>query len=189
MGADVLIVGAGSAGSVLAERLSADPDCRVTVLEAGPGRTTPAIRALTDPADRLPVEPGSPVARRYRTALTDHPRTAAEIVRGRCVGGSGAINGGYFCRALPADFDEHPVPGWSWAEVQPHYRAIATDLDFPDPRGGGPIPVRRAGTLHGAAGAFVGAAVVFTVSTIFLSMALCTALMPISLTAAASAGV
>ena len=159
MGADVLIVGAGSAGSVLAERLSADPDCRVTVLEAGPGRTTPAIRALTDPADRLPVEPGSPVARRYRTALTDHPRTAAEIVRGRCVGGSGAINGGYFCRALPADFDEHPVPGWSWAEVQPHYRAIATDLDFPDPRGGGPIPVRRAGTLHGAAGAFVGAAV------------------------------
>ena len=165
MGADVVIVGAGSAGSVLAERLSADPACRVTVLEAGPARTAPAIRALTDPADRLPVEPASPVAWRYRTALTEHPRTAAEIVRGRCVGGSGAINGGYFCRALPADFDEYPVPGWSWADVEPHYRAIATDRDFPDPRGGGPIPIRRVLSADAPArgalstGAFVGAAV------------------------------
>ncbi len=163
MGADVLIVGAGSAGSVLAERLSADPACRVTVLEAGPARTAPAIRALTGPADRLPLEPGSPVAWRYGTVLTERPRTAAEIVRGRCVGGSGAINGGYFCRALPADFDEHPVPGWSWAEVEPHYRALATDRDFPDPRGGGPIPIRRVDVAHGAGalstGFFVGAAV------------------------------
>ena len=119
---DVVIVGAGSAGSVLAERLSADPRRRVTVLEAGLSRQSPPIRALTDDAAVLPIGPDSPVARRYRTALT--ATQSAEIVRGWCVGGSGAVNGGYFCRALPEDFDRMGLPGWSWAEVEPHYRAV-----------------------------------------------------------------
>ena len=121
--ADVLIVGAGSAGSVLAERLSADPARRVMVLEAGPDRSTPAIRALTDDATVLPIGPDSPVARHYRSALTG--TRSADIVRGSVVGGSGAVNGGYFCRALPTDFADG-VPGWSWAEVEPHYRAVET---------------------------------------------------------------
>jgi predicted dehydrogenase (TIGR03970 family) len=119
---DVLIVGAGSAGSVLAERLSADPARQVTVLEAGPSRGDPAIRALTDDAAILPIGPDSPVVRRYRTTLTG--MHAAEIVRGWCVGGSGAVNGGYFCRALPEDFDQLCLPGWSWADVESHYRAV-----------------------------------------------------------------
>lgn len=119
---DVLIVGAGSAGSVLAERLSADPARQVTVLEAGPGRHDPGVRALTDDATILPIGPDSPVVARYRTALTR--MHAAEIVRGWCVGGSGAVNGGYFCRALPQDFDRLGLPGWSWADVEPHYRAV-----------------------------------------------------------------
>ena len=119
---DVLIVGAGSAGSVLAERLSADPARQVAVLEAGPSRHDPAIRALTDDAATLPIGPGSPVVRRYHTALAG--MHAAEIVRGWCVGGSGAVNGGYFCRALPQDFDQLGLPGWSWADVEPHYRAV-----------------------------------------------------------------
>jgi predicted dehydrogenase (TIGR03970 family) len=119
---DVLVVGAGSAGSVLAERLSADPDRRVTVLEAGPGSADPAVRALTDNATVLPVGAGSPVVRHYRTTLTEHPERATGIVRGCGVGGSGAVNGGYFCRALPSDFGA--VAGWSWPEVSGHYRAI-----------------------------------------------------------------
>lgn len=119
---DVLIVGAGSAGSVLAERLSADPDCRVTVLEAGPGPRDTVVRTLTDDAFTLPIGPDSPVVRRYRTRLTDDPPRAAEIVRGACLGGSGAVNGCYFWRALPEDFGA--VPGWSWPEVQGHYRAV-----------------------------------------------------------------
>jgi len=123
---DVLIVGAGSAGSVLAERLSADPACQVTVLEAGPSRRDPAIRALTDDAAILPIGPNSPVVRRYRTTLTGMQE--AEIVRGWCVGGSGAVNGGYFCRALPQDFDQLGLPGWSWADVEPHYRAVETRI-------------------------------------------------------------
>lgn len=118
---DVLIVGAGSAGSVLAERLSADPDRRVTVVDAGPSRAAPAIRALTDDAATLPIGPDSPVVRRYQTALT--ATEAVEIVRGSVVGGSGAVNGGYFWRAVPADFDDG-IPGWSWDDVEPHYRAV-----------------------------------------------------------------
>ena len=119
---DVLIVGAGSAGSVLAERLSVDPNCHVTVLEAGPGLDDAAVRDLTADATVLPIGPGSPVARIFSTTLTDHPIRIADIVRGACVGGSGAINGGYFCRALPRDLDS--MPGWSWAEAAEHYDAV-----------------------------------------------------------------
>ena len=155
---DVLIVGAGSAGSVLAEQLTTDPDCRVTVIEAGPALTDPAVRALTDDATALPIEAGSPVAVRYRTTLTEDPVRDADVVRGACLGGSGAVNGGYFCRALPADFDGPAIPGWSWAQVDEHYRAIETDLDFPDPRGGGPIVISRVAAMRGPTAAFVTAA-------------------------------
>lgn len=119
---DVLVVGGGSAGSILAERLSVDPRCLVTVVEAGPGLDDPAIRALTADATTLPLGPGSPVARHYRSSLTDRPVRVGELVRGACLGGSGAINGAYFCRALPVDFGA--VPGWSWADVESHYRGV-----------------------------------------------------------------
>lgn len=118
---DVLIVGAGSAGSVLAERLSGDPRCAVTVLEAGPARTGTA-RALTDDPLSLPIGPDSPVVRHYRTRLTGDPVRTAGIVRGWCVGGSGAVNGCYFWRAPPEDFGW--APGWSWAEAEGHQRAV-----------------------------------------------------------------
>lgn len=137
----VVIVGAGSAGSVLAERLSRDPDCQVTVLEAGP-----QVGAVVQPAHRLPIGVDSPVVNRYPATLTDNPPRPVSLVRGAVVGGSGAINGGYFCRGRPADFDDWGVAGWSWADVLPHFRAIETDLDFgADPLhgGSGPIPVRR----------------------------------------------
>ncbi|MCX2934574.1 mycofactocin system GMC family oxidoreductase MftG [Mycobacterium sp. CVI_P3] len=155
---DVLIVGAGSAGSVLAERLSADPARRVTVLEAGPGPDEPGVRELTHNGLQLPIGAASPLAQRYRTSLTDDPRRGADIVRGLTVGGSGAVNGGYFCRALPADFDGPSVPGWSWPEVRPHYRAIQDDLDFPDRADGGPIAIRRTHEFLGSTASFVTAA-------------------------------
>ena len=156
MTADVLIVGAGSAGSILAERLSADPARQVTVVEAGPARSDPAIRAMTDDATILPIGPRSPVLQRFATQLTDDHTHPAQIVRGACLGGSGAVNGGYFCRASPADFGEAP-PGWSWADVEPHYRAITTDHDFPG-WGAGPIPVRRVNVMCSRTAAFITAA-------------------------------
>ena len=143
---------------MLAERLSADPACRVTVLEAGPGPDDAAVRALTANGLQLPIGAASPVARRYRTLLTREADGSADIVRGTTVGGSGAVNGGYFCRALPADFADPALPGWSWSEVTAHYRAIETDLDFPDRHDGGPIPVRRATEFVGSTVAFVDAA-------------------------------
>lgn len=122
MTSHVLIIGAGSAGSVLAERLSANPNRRVTVIESGPGPDFPGVRKLIDDAMSLPIGPDSPVVRRYRTHLTDHPPRETDIVRGACLGGSGAVNGCYFWRALPQDFKT--LPGWPWPEVEAHYRAV-----------------------------------------------------------------
>lgn len=157
---DVLIVGAGSAGSVLAERLSADPACRVTVVEAGPGLSDPRVLTEIDNDLRLPIGDASSVVRRYPTTLTANPERHAQLVRGAVVGGSGAVNGGYFCRGLPADFDGWRVPGWAWCDVLPHFRAVEHDLDFDDALHGsrGPIMVRRSSEFDGCTGAFVNAA-------------------------------
>ncbi|WP_156744724.1 GMC family oxidoreductase N-terminal domain-containing protein, partial [Mycobacterium sp. E2238] len=130
---DVLIVGAGSAGSVVAERLSAEPGCAVTVLEAGPALDDPGLLAQTANGLQLPIGVGSPLVRRYQTSLTDRPVRAHALVRGATVGGSGAINGGYFCRGLPGDFDRLSLPGWAWSDVLESFRAIETDLDFSGP--------------------------------------------------------
>ncbi len=137
---DVLIVGAGSAGCVLAERISADPACQVTLLETG-GTVRP------EPGWVLPIGVDSTVARQHRTTLTQNPARSADIVRGRVLGGSGAINGGYFCRAWPSDFDAWAVPGWAWSDVLPHYRAIETDHDF-----GGAEHGSSGGAEHGSSG-------------------------------------
>jgi predicted dehydrogenase (TIGR03970 family) len=155
---DVLIVGAGSAGSVLAERLSANPDCRVTVLEAGPGPGDSATVAMVRDGRTLPIGAASPLVRRYPTLLTDDPPRSANLVRGATMGGSGAVNGGYFCHARPSDFDDPAIPGWSPAEVEKHYRATETDLDFPDDGPSGPIHIRRVAEFGDIAAAFVAAA-------------------------------
>ena len=108
----------------------------------------------------LPIGDASSVVRRYPTTLTDHPRREAQIMRGAVVGGSGAVNGGYFCRGLPTDFDGWRLPGWAWADVLPHFRAIETDLDFDTPLHGsdGPIVVRRVAEFDGCTASFVRAA-------------------------------
>ncbi|MEO3760892.1 mycofactocin system GMC family oxidoreductase MftG [Mycobacterium sp. B14F4] len=157
---DVLIVGAGSAGSVMAERLSADPACHVRVVEAGPGPSDPRVLAQISDGLRLPIGDASSVVRRYPTTLTVDPPRHAQLMRGAVVGGSGAVNGGYFCRGLPTDFDGWGVPGWAWSDVLPHFRAIETDLDFDNPLHGsdGPILVRRVSEFDGCTASFVRAA-------------------------------
>jgi choline dehydrogenase len=156
---DVLIVGAGSAGSVVAERLSADPSCAVTVLEAGPGLDDPGLLAQTTNGLQLPIGDDSPLVQRYQSRLTDRPVRQLPIVRGATVGGSGAINGGYFCRGLPRDFDRAAIPGWAWSDVLEHFRAVETDLDFDGPAHGrtGPIPVRRTHEMTGTTESFIAA--------------------------------
>ncbi|MDF2830215.1 MAG: hypothetical protein K0R01_3498 [Mycobacterium sp.] len=160
MHADVLVVGAGSAGCVLAERLSADPECRVVVVESGPGPSDPRVMAQISDGLRLPIGDASSVVRRYRTTLTDDPPRSTTIMRGAVVGGSGAVNGGYFCRGLPEDFDAWALPGWSWDDVLPHFRAIETDRDVDGPLHGtdGPMLIRRVHEFEVGARAFVDAA-------------------------------
>lgn len=156
----MLIIGAGSAGSVVAERISADRSCHVTVVETGPAPSDPKVSAQITDAVRLPIGAASSVVRHYATSLTDEPRRVGHIMRGAVVGGSGAVNGGYFCRALPEDFQRWSIPGWSWTDVLPHFRAIEDDLDFAGPLHGseGPILVRRVSEFDGCTASFVSAA-------------------------------
>lgn len=157
---DVLVIGAGSAGCIVAEQLSLDSNCTVTVLEAGVGLGDPALLAQVADGLQLPVGTASPLVRRYRTELTGEPASAVSIVRGATVGGSGAVNGGYFCRGLPRDFDGFGLPGWAWPDVIENFRAIETDLDFRGSAHGdsGPIPVRRTHEICGSTELFVTAA-------------------------------
>ena len=156
----MLIIGAGSAGSVVAEQISNDEACRVTVVEAGPAPSDPKVGAQITDAVRMPIGAASAVVRHYVTTLTENPKRAGHIMRGAVVGGSGAVNGGYFCRALPEDFERWALPGWSWADVLPHFRAVENDLDFVGPLHGadGPILVRRVAEFDGCTASFVDAA-------------------------------
>lgn len=143
----------------MAERLSCDPACTVTVLEAGVGLADPALAAQAANAMQLPIGAGSRLVWRYESQLTGRPGEVASLVRGATIGGSGAVNGGYFCRGLPGDFDAWP-PGWSWPEVLDSFRAIETDLDFAGAQHGdtGPIPIRRSHEMCIGSEGFIGAA-------------------------------
>ncbi len=129
-------------------------------MEAGPGPSDPKVMEQISDGLRLPIGDASSVVRRYSTVLTDSPRRAAVIMRGAVVGGSGAVNGGYFCRGLPGDFDAWDLPGWAWDDVLPHFVAIENDLDFDGPVHGsdGPMIIRRVAEFEEGAASFVEAA-------------------------------
>lgn len=159
-----VVVGAGAAGAALAARLSEDPDLRVIVLEAGPApRSTADFPSeLLDGGTVQGAMPGHPANWSYLGHLTpDLPYT---IARGRILGGSSTINGGYFVRARPEDFDrwaDAAGPAWSYEHVLPALRDLERDLDLgagPFHGDAGPMPVLRASQANPVARAFAAAA-------------------------------
>lgn len=155
-----VVVGAGAAGIPLAARIAQDPRREVTLLEAGSDRPTPS--EYLDGGTLLGALPGQAANWTYDAQL--RPGQLASIARGRIIGGSTAINGGYFMRATPSDFEtwaQAGGPSWSYAEALPLLRALENDLDFPEGNIhgiAGPMRVSRPAQTSAAARAFTAAA-------------------------------
>lgn len=160
---DYVIVGAGAAGCVLANRLSEDPAVTVCVLEAGPPDRNPYIhipagfiKTLFDPSCtwQFQTEPSPNTAGR-RIATT----------QGRTLGGSSSINGMVWNRGQPADLDhwaQRGNRGWGYADALPYYRRSESRIGSGDDavrgRDGG-IPVTDMDWFHPVSDAFIAGAV------------------------------
>src|SRR5690349_3057071 len=147
---DVVIVGGGAAGSVLAGRLAANTQTSVLLLEAGPDYPDPA--SIPDEIKfghtRFAEAQDSPHNWALRGTITAE-QGEIHVAQGKVTGGGSSINGQAMQRGFPEDFDSWAALGndeWSYDKVLPYFRKSEHDLDIQDNYchgSDGPIPVRR----------------------------------------------
>jgi pyridoxine 4-oxidase len=158
MAYDDLIIGGGTAGSVLAARLSEDADRRACLLEAG--GSAGEDPDIADPS-KWPALQGRAIDWRYETvpqagtADRSHPWP-----RGRVLGGSSAINAMAHVRGHPSDFDQWGMPGWSFADLFPYFLKSENWTGAPSPwhGSGGPVHLIQPDPPHPLVHAFQAAA-------------------------------
>ncbi len=153
---DYVIVGAGSAGCVLANRLSEDPDMQVLLLEAGPADVNQNIHV---PLGYLQLG-ATEVDWDYHSAPEHHcGGRRITLPRGRVLGGSSSINAMVYIRGNALDYDEWGVPGWAWEDLLPYFRK-AEDNERGESRwhgAGGPLAVSEQRSGNRISQAFVDA--------------------------------
>ena len=151
---DHIVVGGGSSGCVAAARLVTEGGARVLLLEAGPSHRHPL---LDMPPGIFKLINGSQFMRYHHTTPQEHlGGRVHDIPQGNVLGGGSSVNAQVYMRGRPSDYDgwdailrgDNDHPGWGWADVLPHFRAMEGNNRLFDARHGADGPVQVSDPGH-----------------------------------------